>query len=1123
MATRQTKIGSPVNSVAVGDFNADGLQDFAAATNTGIRVLERTCGLVCVPSNESFENVNGLPAAGWSFQNNSEPTGTPSAWFQGNAATYPSQSGQPNSYISANFNSGAGVATISNWLLTPVMDLRNGATISFYTRTVAVPTFPDRLQVRMSTAGNSTVVGVTPTDIGDFHTLLLDINPTYSPSGYPSDWTQFTATISGLSSPTAGRFAFRYFVENGGPNGVNSDTVGIDTLSYALACDPSPTPTATATSPCGGFNLGCGTPTSTPTFKATETPTGSPITTPTPASPSNTATATPTGTPGTTCNETFDGISAPALPAAFASTASGSQSQWVTSTFWTDTAPNAASAPNPGSIGNSDLVSRPFSIPASGGSFSFKNNYITEPTYDGMVLEISIAGGAFQDILTSGGSFISGGYNSTISSSHLSPIAGRLAWSGNSNGFITTTVMLPLTASGANIQLKWRMATDNSVPATGVRIDTITGIPCASASPTPVYRAPFDYVGDVKSDLSFFRPSTNTWHIRDIQTGNTFVVPNPGIATDRLAPADYDNDLKTNVASYNPSTGSWSVRKSIADPTLVPLGPIANSNPNDLIVPADGDRDGKADITVFRPSIGRTVRQNTGNRGTDTSNIFAQIGDIPTIGDFDGDGRADSAVFRLSDGTSYRIDSANGLQAVPLGTPTNPTDIPVPGDYDGDGRTNIAVYRPSEGKWLVNRPSIGLSTYPFGRPGNARDIPCPGDYDGNEESDLCIFSPVQGIWYLWYNPSTNPPPGSTGTGTDSPDATTGSFPSGTVTFTFGADGDIPTPSAFLYAGAPGQALINGTVTYGNAIGNPPPPRFVSNVLISGAGLPAVSTTSFTSGAYSLSGFGSGSYMVIPSKTGGVNGITSFDAARISQHIVGPPILNVTQLIVADVSGNGAVSSFDAGQIAKYVAGEPFAPPGIGSTATWKFTPANRNYASVTGSIVGENYSALLMGEVSGNWTSTGARPVGRRQLTARGGPERGTSVTAPNLVTPKGAEIVIPISVKGVVGKGVISYEFDLRYDPSVIRPHSDPVELAGTVSRGLSAVANTSVEGILRVVVYGPIPIRRNGILLNLRFSAVGVAGSVSPVVWERVLFNEGEPAVRALDGQVELIDGKQ
>ena len=36
-----------------------------------------------------------------------------------------------------------------------------------------------------------------------------------------------------------------------------------------------------------------------------------------------------------------------------------------------------------------------------------------------------------------------GGYNRTISTDRGSPIAGRQAWSGNSQGFITTVVNLP--------------------------------------------------------------------------------------------------------------------------------------------------------------------------------------------------------------------------------------------------------------------------------------------------------------------------------------------------------------------------------------------------------------------------------------------------------------------------------------------------------------------------------------------------------------------------------------------------------------------------------------------------------------------------------------------------------
>ena len=164
-----------------------------------------------------------------------------------------------------------------------------------------------------------------------------------------------------------------------------------------------------------------------------------------------------------------------------------------------------------------------------------------------------------------------------------------------------------------------------------------------------------------------------------------------------------------------------------------------------------------------------------------------------------------------------------------------------------------------------------------------------------------------------------------------------------------------------------QPTISGIITYGNAIGNPSP-RFVSSVLLSAAGTPKISTTSdFPGGNYSLTGFGSGSYTVTPSKTDGVNGsITSFDAAKIAQHVAAITPLKGNQLIVADVSGNGTLSSFDAAQIARYVA----AVPGSGSTGSWIFSPANKNYTSVTSNVKSEDYVALLMGEVSGNWANT---------------------------------------------------------------------------------------------------------------------------------------------------------
>jgi hypothetical protein len=342
-------------------------------------------------------------------------------------------------------------------------------------------------------------------------------------------------------------------------------------------------------------------------------------------------------------------------------------------------------------------------------------------------------------------------------------------------------------------------------------------------------------------------------------------------------------------------------------------------------------------------------------------------------------------------------------------------------------------------------------------------------------------------------PTNSPTSTATNTATSTATNTSTNTPTNTAT---------PTP----------PAVISGTVTYGNAAGTPTP-RFVSNVTITGAGSPNVSTTTAAPGAnagqYSLTGFGSGSYTVTPTKTTGQNGISSFDAARIAQHVAGPPLPRLTgnQLIVADTSNNGTLSSFDAALVARYVVSSP--PFGI--AGNWIFIPASRNYPSVNGSIANQDYSALLMGEVSGDWNNSGARPIAI-------GPVRNTAVKLPQLMAPQNGRIVIPISADGVADNGIISYEFELRYDPAVISPAADPVDLTGTISRGLSVAVNAKEPGILRVAVYGAIPVNGNGVLLNLKFIAVGAPGTVTPLTLERMMFNEGDPKATANEGWIKL-----
>ncbi|HSN76416.1 MAG TPA: choice-of-anchor J domain-containing protein, partial [Anaerolineae bacterium] len=196
---------------------------------------------------EGFDDITTLPGMGWFFQNNSAPLGT-TDWFQGNDTVFPAHAGAPTAYIGANFNNTAGVGTISNWMLTPELNLANGDTISFWTRTADGSIWPDRVELRLSLAGASTNVGTLATDVGDFTTLLLSVNPTLAAGGYPEAWTQYTATLSGIPGGASGRIAFRYFVTGGGPNGNNSNYIGIDTVEYVSAglpqvCDlPSDVP-----------------------------------------------------------------------------------------------------------------------------------------------------------------------------------------------------------------------------------------------------------------------------------------------------------------------------------------------------------------------------------------------------------------------------------------------------------------------------------------------------------------------------------------------------------------------------------------------------------------------------------------------------------------------------------------------------------------------------------------------------------------------------------------------------------------------------------------------------------------------------------------------------------------
>ncbi len=280
------------------------------------------------------------------------------------------------------------------------------------------------------------------------------------------------------------------------------------------------------------------------------------------------------------------------------------------------------------------------------------------------------------------------------------------------------------------------------------------------------YKAPFDYDGDSRSDISIYRPGVGEWWYQKSSNGGNAAFQF-GNSSDRIVPGDYTGDGKTDIAFWRPSTGEWYILRS--EDSSFYSAPFGTAG--DIPVPADFDGDTFTDIAVFRPST-NTWFISKSSGGIDIVG-FGGAGDKPVPADYDGDGKADITIFRPNgtNGTAQwwgiRSRAGSGF-FFNFGAST---DRAVPADYTGDGRIDITVWRPSTGTWFILRSEDGsFYSVPFGATG---DVPVPGDYDGDGEADTAVFRPSSSTWFIQGSQA------------------------GTIIQTFGVTGDFPTPNAFV--------------------------------------------------------------------------------------------------------------------------------------------------------------------------------------------------------------------------------------------------------------------------------------------------------------------------------------
>jgi hypothetical protein len=263
-------------------------------------------------------------------------------------------------------------------------------------------------------------------------------------------------------------------------------------------------------------------------------------------------------------------------------------------------------------------------------------------------------------------------------------------------------------------------------------------------------------------------------------------------------------------------------------------------------------------------------------------------------------------------------------------------------------------------------------------------------------------------------------------------------------------------------------------------------------------------------------------------------ISSLDASLISRTVVGAASMSPNQRLAGDVTGNGTISGLDASEVARFAVGlvDHF-DVGTATGSDWKFlrcdayaypgnpgcTAALYDYNPITGPVSGQNFYAILYGEVTGNWQPAGAfaaaattrvntsleeqaavkadliaaekfrlNPPAKIVRSAGAAPAE-LSLTGSTAPLKAGETRTYTINLSNA--DGILALDLSLRYDPTQI----SVVSVSGTGIGSALNVAHGDVNGRHLVSAYGVLPLSGSGSALTITIKAVKTVGAQLPM----------------------------
>lgn len=212
--------------------------------------------------------------------------------------------------------------------------------------------------------------------------------------------------------------------------------------------------------------------------------------------------------------------------------------------------------------------------------------------------------------------------------------------------------------------------------------------------------------------------------------------------------------------------------------------------------------------------------------------------------------------------------------------------------------------------------------------------------------------------------------------------------------------------------------------------------------------------------------------------------------------------------------------------------------GASPSGTPTFTATNTATSTPTNTPVGPTQTVTNTNTPTQTATNTPTNtPTVGPTATATGTPP--VAVALPNVNAAPGSQITIPVTVGDTTGRNIISYDFQISFDPAVVVPSGGPgctanacFDATGTLSSTMSITPNANFPGHFIISAFQAQNLAGAGTLINLKFDVVGAGGQSTALTFAdytdpnqifhpAFMWNEGDPPVFTTNGSVTVTGG--